>query len=90
MMPCVLSMAGTALHGIERFVFFAGRVRTAPPGSPIRGAHNQIGAPDHLRLLLAEERRQPRLELILVGDQQVTARAVPGTTTEAPNSEAEN
>src|SRR5215211_1069402 len=53
-----------------------GRVRTAPPNSPLLGAHDQISVTHHLRPLVAEERRQPRLELILVGDQQVAAWAV--------------
>src|SRR3954468_7404242 len=53
-----------------------GRVRTAPPSSPLLGAHDQIGVTHHLRLLLAEERRTPRLQPILLGDQQVAAWAV--------------
>src|SRR4051812_16159803 len=52
------------------------RLRTAPPSSPLLGAYDQISVTHHLRLLVAEERRQPRLELILVGDQQVAAWAV--------------
>src|SRR5207244_180553 len=43
----------------------------------VLGPYYQVVVANYLRLVLTEERRQPRLELILVSDQQVTGRAVP-------------
>ncbi len=49
---------------------------TQPIGA-IFGAKYQVVVAHDLRPVLLEENRQPRLELILVGDQKVATRAIP-------------
>src|SRR5712692_7375798 len=51
---------------------------TQPIGAILRAQHQVVVAYD-LRLVILEKSRQPRLELILVGDQQVATRAVPAS-----------
>jgi hypothetical protein len=43
-----------------------------PPDGPIQGPHDQVFIAEHGRVALSEEDRKLFLDLVLVGDNQVT------------------
>src|SRR3954452_1410502 len=65
------------MQALERLLGRHGRAHAAPPVGPVLGPYHQVVVANYLRPVLTKERRQPRLEFILVSDQKVAGRAVP-------------
>ncbi|MFN0072341.1 MAG: hypothetical protein ACKVVP_12735 [Chloroflexota bacterium] len=57
---------------LEQILDQEGRIYATLPVGPVLRTHDQVGVAYQLWLLVAEEVRQERLHLVLVGDQQIT------------------